>query len=249
MPSPARPPRLWTAGSTMRKAWRCSTPRRHAPGEAPSSRSDRGKDARRSGWRTAHACPVRRLFAIDPHVNSREDPAARTLDEFSANIRRAGVADVVKPLVMTTREAARAIDGGVEILFIDGDHSDAGAAEDATLWLPRLIDGATVLMHDVVTASYTGPRRVFRRRICWDSGYAGVRRVGSMGIARRVARRSVADAAWGTMAGLLLYLLDAKRLIRRFAVVAAGFSRPRKPRRFSRERIVGAAARRHPHCR
>ena len=30
------------------------------------------------------------LFAVDPHVHSREDPSARTLDEFSENIRRAG---------------------------------------------------------------------------------------------------------------------------------------------------------------
>jgi predicted O-methyltransferase YrrM len=155
------------------------------------------------------------VFAVDPHVNSRENPSARTLEEFSENLRRAGINDVVRPLVMTSRDAAHAIDGGVEILFIDGDHSDAGAEDDAILWLPRLIEGATVLMHDVATASYTGPRHEFRRRICWDAGYAGVSRVGSMGVARRVGRRSFMDALWGTTAGLLLYLLDAKRLLGR----------------------------------
>ena len=163
------------------------------------------------GARLAH----QHVVAIDPHVNSREDPSARTFAEFSENLRRAGVADIVKPIVKTAREAARDFEDGVEVLFIDGDHSDAGAEEDADVWLPRLIEGGTVLMHDVATASYTGPRKVFRRRICWNTGFSGVRRVGSMGVARRVARRSVASALWGTSAGVLLYMPDLKRLVRR----------------------------------
>lgn len=156
-----------------------------------------------------------RVFAVDPHMSSREDPAARTFDEFAQNIRRAGIEDSVTPLVMTSRAAAGVVEGAVELLFIDGDHGDAGAELDANVWLPRLVEGGVVLMHDVVTASYTGPRKVFRRHICWGAGYADVERVGSMGIARRVARRSLIDAAWGSIAGLLLYFLDVKRLLRR----------------------------------
>jgi predicted O-methyltransferase YrrM len=155
------------------------------------------------------------LFAVDPHVHSREDPSARTLDEFSENIRRAGVADVVRALVMTSSDAARRFEGGVEVLFIDGDHSDAGAEQDAAAWLPRLIEGATVMFHDVVTASYTGPRKVFRRHICWNPGFAEVRRIGSMGVARRVGRRSRSEALRGTIGGFLLYMLDAKRALRK----------------------------------
>jgi predicted O-methyltransferase YrrM len=155
------------------------------------------------------------VFAVDPHVDSREDPAARTLGEFEANLQRAGVTDVVRPVVMTSEQAARAIDGPVEVLFVDGDHSDAGSEADAGLWLPRLVDGGTVLMHDVANASYTGPRRVFRRRICWNPGFDNIHRVGSMGIARRVKQRSLPQGAWGVLAGLLLYLLDAKAALKR----------------------------------
>ena len=155
------------------------------------------------------------VFAVDPHEQSREDPSAQTLEEFTGNIRRAGVADVVRPLVMTSRAAAAAFDGGVEVLFIDGDHSDTGAELDAAAWFPRLIEGATVLLHDVVTASYTGPRKVFRRQVCWSSGFAGVRRIGSMGMARRVVRRSGSEAFRGTAGGVLLYMLDVKRALRK----------------------------------
>ena len=156
-----------------------------------------------------------RVVAIDPHIGSREDPAARTFESFTANIRRAGVDAVVTPLVMSSADAARQLDGGVELLFVDGDHSDTGAAADAEIWLPRLIEGGTVLMHDVVNAGYTGPRRVFRQRICWSGEFQSVRRVGSMGIATKTSRPTLWSRTSGWLAGLLLYAVDAKRILKK----------------------------------
>jgi predicted O-methyltransferase YrrM len=155
-----------------------------------------------------------KVYAVDPHTRSREDPDAVTLEEFRANMARAGLADHVEALVMTSTEAAHSIPGPVELLFIDGDHSYDGVRQDVALWLPRLVDGGTVMFHDVGTAGYSGPRRVFRRSICWNAGFDSIERVGSMVIARRTPQRSVASAAWGTCAGLLLYLYDLKRLLR-----------------------------------
>ena len=67
------------------------------------------------------------------------------------------------------------------------------------------------MMHDVGAAGYIGPRTVFRRMVCWTSGVDRIGRVGSMGIARRTARRSLTAAVWGGLAGVLLYLYDFKR--------------------------------------
>jgi MMP 1-O-methyltransferase len=156
-----------------------------------------------------------KVYAVDPHIGSREDPQAATLAEFRENLARAGVADHVEPLVMTSAEAVRVIDGEIELLFIDGDHSYEGVRRDAALWLPRLVEGGTVMFHDVGTAGYSGPRRVFRRSICWSAGFEGIERVGSMVLARRTHRRGLGSAVWGLCAGLLLYLYDAKRLVRR----------------------------------
>ena len=155
-----------------------------------------------------------RVHAIDRHSGSREDPAANTLAEFRDNIERAGVADAIDALVMSSAEAAEIVRGPVELLFIDGDHSFAGVKRDAEIWLPRVMDGGVVMFHDVATAGYDGPRRIFRQLICWNDRFAGIRRVGSMTIARRTARRGLIDAAWGTLAGLLLYIFDAKQLSR-----------------------------------
>lgn len=170
-------------------------------------------------WLAAGARTIgARVYAIDPHVDSREDPDAATFETFCANLARAGIADVVEPLVMTSSQAARVLEGPIELLFIDGDHSYDAVRRDAELWLPKLADGGIVMFHDVGTA-YGGPTRVFRQSICWNAKFEGISRVGSMGVARRTRRRGVASAAWGWCAGLLLYLYDVRRVLRRVSPV------------------------------
>jgi predicted O-methyltransferase YrrM len=190
--------------------------------EAASATAGRGAiveigswKGRSTTWLAAGArLAGRRVYAVDPHTGSTEDPAANTLDEFCANLERAGLAGVVEPLVMTSAQAARRLDGPIELLFIDGDHSYEGAKHDADLWLPRLVEGGTAMCHDVATSGYSGPRRVFRRAICWNGGFDRIRRVGSMLTARRIRRRDLRAAVWGTAAGLLLYVYDVQRLVR-----------------------------------
>ena len=156
----------------------------------------------------------RRVYAIDPHSLSREDPEADTLDEFLANLARGGLTDVVDPLIMRSEEAAARITGPIELLFIDGDHSYEAVRRDAELWLPRVMEGGTVMFHDVATAAYTGPRRVVRQMVCRNPHFHRIGRVGSMVVARRTVRRSPGAALWGTTAGILLYLYDGKRALR-----------------------------------
>ena len=155
------------------------------------------------------------VYAVDRHEASREDPTARTYDDFRRNLTAAGLLDHVRPLVMSSREAERILEGPVGVLFIDGDHSDAGAQEDFTLWLPRLAPGAALLCHDVSTASYSGPRRMFQRLVCRSAEFDAVRRVGSMMVARRTAARSWTSAAWSFAAWALLYIYDGKAWLRR----------------------------------
>ncbi len=155
------------------------------------------------------------VYAVDRHEASREDPTARTYDEFRRNLESAGLLDHVRPLVMSSREAERIVQGPVGALFIDGDHSLAGAQDDFTLWLPRLAPGAALLCHDVSTTSYSGPRRMFQRMVCRSPQFDAIRRVGSMMVARRTTVRSWTSAAWSMTAWALLYLYDGKAWLRR----------------------------------
>jgi predicted O-methyltransferase YrrM len=171
---------------------------------------------RSTAWLAAGAARAgQRVYAVDPHQGSFEDPTACTLRQFLENMRRAGVADTIEPLVMTSSEAAAILGGPIELLFIDANHDYPAVKHDADLWFPKLVTGGTLMMHDVATSSYAGPRRVFRWMVCWNSGFDSIRRVGSMGIARRTTRRNARDAMWGLTAGLLLGAYDAKALLRR----------------------------------
>jgi predicted O-methyltransferase YrrM len=168
------------------------------------------------------------VYAIDRHEGSREDATARTYDDFRRNLAAAGLLDHVRPLVMSSREAERIVKGPVGVLFIDGDHSDAGAQEDFALWLPRLAPGAALLCHDVSTASYSGPRRMFQRMVCRNPQFDAIRRVGSMMVARRTTSRSWTSAAWSLTAWGLLFVYDGKAWLRRIRRGRQAF-RPASP--------------------
>lgn len=174
----------------------------------------------------------RRVLAVDPHCESREDPSARTLDAFLANIEAAGVADAVDPLVMTSAQAVQTITEPVELLFVDGDHTEAGARLDADLWLPKLLPGGAVLFHDVATSGYAGPRRVFQQRICWSAEYHRFEKVGSMMAARRLdAPATAGNAVRGHIVGLLLYRFDLQGILKRgLRRVRTAVFHPRRPR-------------------
>lgn len=57
--------------------------------------------------------------------------------------------------------------GPVDLLFIDGDHSDRGAAHDFLSLAPRVRVGGTILLHDIYPefCGWTGPRHVLDRYV------------------------------------------------------------------------------------
>jgi MMP 1-O-methyltransferase len=156
-----------------------------------------------------------RIHAVDPHQDSREDPGAKTLAEFKANLVRAGVDQTVEAMVMTSAQAAAVLTGPVELLFVDGDHSFQGARSDADIWLPRVITGGVVMFHDVATSGYSGPRRVFQQSICRSPEFHRIRKVGSMAIAERTQRRTRREALRARLFDLALFFYDGEASLKR----------------------------------
>ena len=96
------------------------------------------------------------MNAIDPHVGSPEHQSAGdvwTFDEFRANIACAGVGEVVNPIVETSVDAARDFADPVELAFIDGAHELEMAKLDLDVWLPKIIEGGWITMHDTLESS------------------------------------------------------------------------------------------------
>jgi predicted O-methyltransferase YrrM len=104
------------------------------------------------------------LLAIDHHRGSEEnqpgeeyhDPdladgqgGMSSLTLFRDTLRRAGLEDVVVPVVAPSALAARALQGGFGFVFIDGGHSMPAALADYRNWAGRIVTGGILAIHDV----------------------------------------------------------------------------------------------------
>jgi predicted O-methyltransferase YrrM len=90
------------------------------------------------------------LWSYDFHVALRPDMPGAQLDaELSAALERYGLAEKVHLLVADSR-LADPPPAPLEVLFIDGDHSYAGAKADFERWGAFVKPGGHLLFHDAV---------------------------------------------------------------------------------------------------
>jgi predicted O-methyltransferase YrrM len=136
------------------------------------------------------------VFAIDPHHGSAEHTdqigAEGTFPEFSRNIERAGVGEIVRPLLMTSADAVRDWDRPIGLLFVDGSHEYDHVSDDLRRWLPHMMEGGLVAVHDCCSrpgehwaTGWPGPRRAAREHLL-GRGTESARLVDTMLVARRV---------------------------------------------------------------
>lgn len=92
-----------------------------------------------------------RVYAIDRHTKG-------TFPDFERNMDAAGIADIVTPIAGRSQDAAADFDEPIELLFIDGAHEYELVREDFDRWVPKVVDGGVVAMHD--TTWFEGPKRV-----------------------------------------------------------------------------------------
>jgi MMP 1-O-methyltransferase len=125
------------------------------------------------------------IFAVDPHADYR-------FGEFKENIERAGVADLVTPIASKSQDAVGAFDRPIELLFVDGSHEYDDVKADFDQWVPKLVEGGTIAVHD--TTLWEGPKRVVEDNIYRGTGFKDVRFVfGSTTVATKVAENTGAD--------------------------------------------------------
>lgn len=91
-----------------------------------------------------------------------------TEQEFRANITRAGVANRVTPLLMTSLAALAGWTKPIGFLWIDGDHSYEAVLQDYYGWLPHVVDGGIIAFHD--TYSWEGVRRLVDEEVLQSQG-------------------------------------------------------------------------------
>jgi predicted O-methyltransferase YrrM len=131
--------------------------------------------------------PLTSPAATDPDLGGKPtDP-----EEFRAGLRRAGVEESVEFNQMLSQELAVSWDRPLRFLWIDGDHTYAGAKSDFDLFSPHLEDGAIIALHDVLHA-VDGPIRVFMEDILLSDRFGPAGLCGSIGWAQALEDRSAA---------------------------------------------------------
>ena len=114
--------------------------------------------------RSARFAGQPRVCAVDPldlpsSTDPTDAPPGGTAEIFRANLRASGVDDMVEHHQMTSQALARQWSKPLRLLWIDGDHTYAGAKHDYEAFAPHLAPGAIVALHDVLHW-YEGPPRV-----------------------------------------------------------------------------------------
>jgi glycosyltransferase involved in cell wall biosynthesis/predicted O-methyltransferase YrrM len=102
------------------------------------------------------------VWAVDPHTGDIAWDLGRvsTYEVFLRNLRKFGVESRVKPLKMTSKEAAQAWNGNpIRILFIDGWHSYEAVTEDILLWFPHVLPGGLIIFDDYSNPEFPGVRQ------------------------------------------------------------------------------------------
>ena len=144
------------------------------------------------------------LFSVDHHRGSEEnqpgweyhdaelwDDAANAMDTLPflrTTLRRAGLEDVVFPVVGRSALIAKAWATPLSFLFIDGGHTMEHALGDWRRWAPHLMAGGTLAIHDVFPDPADGgrpPFEIYQRALASDL-YEEVATVKSLRVLRRV---------------------------------------------------------------
>ncbi|MGN6379907.1 MAG: class I SAM-dependent methyltransferase [Gaiellales bacterium] len=127
------------------------------------------------------------IYAIDPHRGP-------SYDDFLANIDQAGIDDLVTQVRQPSQQALEAIgDHPIELLFSDGNHKYDMVLQDFALFVPRVVEGGWVVMHDT-TSPFPGSKRVAGHLMYRSREFADVRFVPStMTIGRKVASNTAAQ--------------------------------------------------------
>ena len=167
------------------------------------------------------------VVAIDPHAGNDRGPqqivgpaeeGQRDHEAFLANLERAGVRARVRHVRKPSEDAGPDVEGGIDLLYIDGAHRYAPARSDIVGWGDRVVPGGTLLIHD--SFSSVGVTGALATSLLAGRGFRYVGREGSMAEYRREALapaarvvnagRQLAEVPWFARNVLVKVLIVAR---------------------------------------
>jgi|TARA_B100000959_G_C14855799_1_gene572101 hypothetical protein len=124
----------------------------------------------------------------DPEIVDPETGLIDTLPEFRRNIKKAGLEDNVVAVVGDSPAIAKDWSTPLALLFIDGGHGSEPAHADYENWVPKLLIGGKLLIHDVFENPEEGgrpPFEIFQRAVTSEF-FEEIDAVGSLRVLKRV---------------------------------------------------------------
>lgn len=146
------------------------------------------------------AGPEVELIAIDPHAGGDRGPREiapdralgdADLEAFVHNLTAAGIIDRVRHVRAPSAEAHAAVDGDIDLLYVDGAHRFGPARADLRGWGSRVSGGGTMLVHDAFSS--IGVTAALFSDIVFSPSWRYVGRTGSLAEYRRERLGSVAN--------------------------------------------------------
>lgn len=147
------------------------------------------------GSKAGNKVPV---CAIDPHtgspVHAKMYGKVWTFEEFKKNIRKAGVDDIIIPIIKTSEEAEKSWGNQpIEILWIDGNHEYKFVKLDFDKWSPHLIEGGMIALHDTTFYETEGPKKVVEDDIYKSERFINIGLVNSITFAQKASKIFLRD--------------------------------------------------------
>lgn len=127
-------------------------------------------------------------FFHDPELFDASEGVMDSFKEFRRNIRLAGLDEVVVPVVAGSEVASKNWRTPLAMVFIDGGHSLKAALTDYRCWMPHLMRGGVLAIHDLFDDAHAGgqaPYAIYRMALA--SGlFENLGQVNSLGLLRRL---------------------------------------------------------------
>jgi predicted O-methyltransferase YrrM len=138
-------------------------------------------DHHRGSEENQAGCEYHDPALVDPH-NGRID----SLPFFRRTIEEAGLEDTVVAVVGRSADVARAWSAALAMVFIDGGHTEEAAMSDYQGFVPKLVEGGVLAIHDVFPDPADGGQAPFH---VWQrarrEGFQEIGTRGSLRILRR----------------------------------------------------------------
>ena len=144
------------------------------------------------------------LYSIDHHQGSEEqqpgeeyhDPellnisgdGINTLPFFIDTLQRSELKETVIPIISSSEEAFKDLDGPFSMIFIDGGHSEKAAVTDYRLWSSKLAKGGLLAIHDVFPNPEEGGRPPYDIdcMALESNNFEEIELIGSLGLLKKI---------------------------------------------------------------